>query len=168
MITVINKDYVVELPEYGVYQDIDPHNGKPFANQNKAQEWADAFVAGIQAQAAAEVVRENERLASILHLEVTANTTRITLGDSVTITTTLKNALGDVVPMNDDFAVPVEDETGKVVLIKLVEFTAGLASVDFQPGKSGYFCITEAGINRRMPEGVHFGLPEPVWITVFE
>lgn len=168
MISVINNRYVIQLPEFGVYQDVDPSTGEPFASEGDAQKWADDFIACIQAQQSEVAAREQRRLAATLHLDVTADKTRAALGDTVTITAVVKNALGDVVPMNDDFAVPVEDETGKVVLIKLATFSSGHASVDFQPGKSGYFVITEEGINRRMPGGLHFGLPAPVWITVFE
>lgn len=50
MISIIEGLYVVQMSEMGVYQDIDPATGQPFASEAAAKAWADAF---IQAHAAA-------------------------------------------------------------------------------------------------------------------
>lgn len=163
MISIINGNYVVELPEYGAYQDIDPQTGKPFASEAAAQVWADAFLAAVAAQQAAQQQAEHDRLAAILHIEISADKTRAILGDTITLTATVKNALGQVVDMNDSFAIPVENERGEVRLIKQTTFTEGHATVMFKPSSSGYYCITEAGMRR-----LAFGLPTPIEIVVVE
>ena len=81
MITVINGVYTIQLPEFGVDQNIDPHTGHPFANEADAQAWADEFVAQQAAQQAASVAAEQTRLAAIIHVEVTADKPRAMVGD---------------------------------------------------------------------------------------
>ncbi len=160
--------YVVQIPEYGVYQDSDPRTAQPFASELDAQKWSDDFLANIAAQKAAEEAAAQATLAAHLHIDLVADKLRTMKGDAITLTATVKNGLGNVVDLNDDFAVPVEDEGGKVILIKLATFVHGVAVVSLKPANSGYYCITEPGINRRLPSGVYFGLPAPLSVTVYE
>ena len=168
MITVINGVYTIQLPEFGVDQNIDPHTGHPFANEAAAQAWADEFVAQQAAQQAASVAAEQARLAAIIHVEATADKPRAMVGDLITLTGRMVNGLGQVVPMTDQFAVPVENEQGEVILIKLAEFVDGEATVSFTPTRSGYYCVTQSGINHKLPDGVHIGMPEELEIVVYE
>ena len=168
MITVINNHYVVQLPEYGVYQDIDPATGHPFADEAAAQAWGSAFIARMT-QHAAELESERQAtLASLLRIEVIPSHAEIKLGNAVTLEATVKNGLDQVVPLNDYFSVPIENEKGEVIMIKRVNFVDGVASVSFSPTKSGYYCITEGGINRRLPTTAYLRLPEPVEVVVYE
>lgn len=168
MIVITDGHYVVNAPEYGVYQDIDPSTGHLFANEQAAQTWWNAFLATVQAAETAAQAAEQARQAAILHLVIVPTDARVALGSPVAFTVTMKNGLGQVAPLNDDFAVPIENERGEVVMIKLATFVNGEAVVTLQPSRSGYYCITEQGINRRLPQGVHFGLPEEVEVVVFE
>jgi hypothetical protein len=168
MISIINGHYVVQLPELGVYQDIDPSVGQPFASEAAAQAWLDTFLASLATHQAAELAAEQARLAALMHIDVTIDKPKAMLGDTITLTATVKNGLGATVPLTQAFAVPVEDGNGTVTLIKLASFVNGVATAPFKPTQSGYFCITEKGINHKLPPGVFFGLPNPVEVVVYE
>lgn len=163
-----NNHYVVVYPEYGVYQDIDPKNGLPFADEAAAKAWADAFVANMELVDAARADADRKAKADWRILSVSADKLIAALGDTITVTATMKDGLGNVVLLTDTFAVPVENETGEVVLIKLAAFKDGMANVSLKPPRSGYYCITERGINRKLADGVHFALPVPLSVTVYE
>lgn len=168
MITIINGHYVVQLPEYGVYQDIDPVVGQPFASESAAQTWETAFIERMTQHAAELEAERKATLASLLRIEVVPSHAEIKLGNAVTLEASVKNGLDQVVPLNDYFCVPIENEKGEVIMIKRVEFIGGVASVSFSPTKSGYYCITEEGINRRLPTTAYLRLPEPVEVVVYE
>ena len=168
MIVITDGHYVVNAPEYGVYQDVDPSTGRPFANEQAARSWWDTFFATVQAAEAAAQAAEQARQAAILHLVIVPTDARVALGTPVAFTVTMKNGLDQVTPLNDDFAVPIENERGEVVMIKLATFVNGQATVNLQPPRSGYYCITEEGINRRLPTTAYLRLPEPVEVVVYE
>lgn len=167
MISIIDARYVVQLPEYGVYQDIDPVTGKPFAHESDAKAWEDAFLKKIEDQKAAEAAAEKEHLANTFTLTVVPAYSETELGKSVQLDSTIRNGLGDVVPFSGAFRVPIENEKGEVVMIKRVEFVNGQASANFAPSRSGYYCISEAGINHRLPE-FYLHLAQAVEVVVYE
>ena len=111
---------------------------------------------------------EHARQAALMHLVIVPTDARVALGSPIDFTVTMKNGLDQVAPLNDNFAVPIENERGEVVMIKLATFVNGEATVHLQPLRSGYYCITEQGINRKLPAGVYFGLPDPVEAVVYE
>lgn len=170
-ITVDAGQYVVELPDQGIRQAFNPDTRAPFANEAEAQAWQDATLAAIadhQAAAAAEATAaEQARLAAEIHLEITASSTTVVVGAAVQITATLKNGLGATVPLDQTFAVPIQDDFGTVVRVKSVTLVGGAATVSMTFDKSGYYRITEAGINAKL-EGMRIGLPAPFEVTVFE
>lgn len=168
MISVINDIYVVQAPEYGIYQDIDPKTSKAFANQAAAQAWYDNFVTARASNDAATAAAEHARLAQLLVLTVSLNAARVSINTAITGTATLRDGNGATVPLNDVFAVPILDDTGKVAKIKAVQFTNGVANVSLTFDHSGYYHITEAEINRKMPEGMHIAFAVPLDIVVYE
>lgn len=167
MISIIDGRYVVQLPEFGVYQDVDPTTGKPFAHESDAEAWSNTFLANIKAQQQAQEAERQAQLAQKLIVTITPSTTRMAVGDTVTIDVLIENGLGQIAPINDDFAVPIENEKGEVVMIKRVEFVNGQASANFAPSRSGYYCISEAGINHRLPE-FYLHLAQAVEVVVYE
>lgn len=168
MITIINGHYVVQLPEYGVYQDLDPAVGQPFASETAAQAWESAFIDRVSAHEAELEAARQETLASMLRIEVVPSHAEISLGDAVTLEASVKNGLDQLVPLNDYFCVPIQDETGAVIMVKRVQFVEGVASVSFSPTRSGYYCITESVINRRLPAAAYLRLPKSVEVVVWE
>lgn len=44
MIKLEAGNYVVQLPEHFLYQDINPENGQPFVSEAAAQAWEDAYL----------------------------------------------------------------------------------------------------------------------------
>lgn len=168
MISIINSIYVVQLPEHGVYQDIDPATGQPFAGESAAQAWEEAFIARMTAHAAEIAAGQQATLATLLRIEVVPSHAEVEVGQMVTLVGTVKNGLDQVVPLNDYFCVPIENEKGEGVMIKRVEFIDGVSSVSFSPTRSGYYCITESGINRRLPAAAYLRLPESVEVVVWE
>lgn len=171
MIIIENDIYVVVLPEHGIRQGFDAETREPFASQAVAQAYEDKVIAGIAATqaaaAAAATEAEQARLAGLVHLEIVADKTEVAVDTAVNIVATLKSGLGATVPLDQAFAVPIENSDGQVEMIKGVTFVAGSADVSITFTRSGYFRITEAGINRKL-EGTHIGLPAPFEVTVFE
>lgn len=163
-----NNHYVVQRPEFGVYQDINPATGQPFASEAEAQAWDDSFMSHLAATNAATADAEKKVKEAIRIITVTADKQIAQVGETITVTATVKNGLDAVVPLNDSFAVPVENEVGEVALIKLAAFVAGKAVVSLKPARSGYYNITERGINQKLPEGMRFNLPVPLSVTVYE
>ena len=168
MISIIDTRYVVQLPEYGVYQDIDPATGKPFADEDAATAWSNEFMATVKAQQQAQEAEHQAQLAQKLIVTITPSTTRMAVGDTVTIDVLIENGLGQVAPINDDFAVPITNERGQVVMIKHAIIKSGKATLSVVPKSSGYYCITSEGINHGYPVVPWFDLVEPSEITVFE
>ena len=168
MISIINNKYVVQLPEHGVYQDIDPATGQPFADEATAQSWEAAFIARMTAHAAEIAAGQQVTLAALLRIEVVPSHAEVAVGQMVTLVGTVENGLDQVVPLNDYFCVPIENEKGEVIMIKRVEFIDGVASVSFSPTRSGYYYITEEGVNRRLPSASYLRLPESVEVVVYE
>lgn len=167
MITIIDTRYVVQLPDYGVFQDVDPTTGKPFAHESDAKAWEAEFLKRIADQKAAEEAAEKEKLAKTYTLTVVPTNSETELGKGVQLDSTIRNGLGQIVPFSGAFRVPIENEKGEVVMIKRVEFVKGQASANFAPSRSGYYCISEAGINHRLPE-IYLHLAEPVEVIVYE
>lgn len=136
-----------------------PIVGQPWPNWTGV-EWA--MLPYVDPHAAAQA-----RLAGELHLHIAANKTTAAVAESVTVTATLKDGLGAVVPLSSGFSVPIEDSEGAVAMIKGVAFVGGQASVQIAFQRSGYFRITEAGINRKLTD-MYIRLDAPFEITVYE
>lgn len=170
-VTVENNQYIVIIPEESIRQEFNPDTRQPFASEAEAQGWQDAYMASIvAAKAAAEAAAaaaEQARLSALLHLDIVADSTAVPVGAPVNIVATLKDGHGNVVPLNQAFAVPIQDSSGNVARIKGVTLVNGVASMSLTFDRSGYYQITEAGINSKLV-GVFIGLPAPFEITVFE
>lgn len=170
-VTVESNKYIVIIPEESIRQEFNPDTRQPFASEAEALGWQDAFMASITAaKAAAEAAAaaaEQARLSALLHLDIAADNTAVAVGAPVNITATLKDGHGATVPLNQAFAVPIQDSSGNVARIKGVTLVGGVASLSLSFDRSGYYRITEAGINAKLA-GLHIGLPEPFEITVFE
>lgn len=170
-VTVENNRYIVIIPEESIRQEFNPDTRQPFASEAEAQGWQDTFMANLAAaKAAAETeaaAAEQTRLSALIHLDIVADQTAVPVGTAINITATLKDGHGDVVPLNQVFAVPIQDSNGNVARIKGVTLVNGTASLSLTFDRSGYYQITEAGINSKLV-GVFIGLPAPFEITVFE
>lgn len=102
-----------------------------------------------------------------LVLRLLADTQMAAVGETVTITAELR--LGTALaPISAMFAVPIEDAEGRVTRIKAAAFVAGAATVTLVFPASGYYRLTEAGINRKLPEGQRIRLAAPFEITICE
>jgi hypothetical protein len=97
-----------------------------------------------------------------LSIDLAADKLVAAINEPITITATL-NA-----PIDAQFAVPIEDGNGLVVKIKAVAFVAGVATVVLAFDKSGYYRLTEAGINRKLPPDQQIALVAPFEVTVVE
>lgn len=100
--------------------------------------------------------------APLATLTLSADHSVAAVNQTVTITAALD------VPLDETFAVPIEDAAGQVVKVKAVAFVAGQATAALAFDKSGYYRLTEAGINRKLPAEMRIALPEPFEITVVE
>jgi len=168
MINLIENKYVCELPEYHLYQDCNPDNGgQPFATEEAAQAWEDAYKAVQVAAADTHAAEARAKLAAELTLSVTLAADSVQINTPLAATVEIRNGLGQVVPVTRSFAVPICDADGFVTMIKGVSFVAGVASVSLTFTKSGYYHISEAEINRKLV-GMFLRLPVPVEVTVFE
>ncbi len=173
MVTLENGNYVVELPEYGVKQPINPdvQPQRPFASQTEAQAWETAFLAGLAAaQTAAQSAAAAAlaaKLSAEVHLSVTATPAEAAVGASISFAATLKDGHGNVLPINQTFAVPIQDATGAVVRVKSIPLVNGAATVSLSFAASGYYRITEAEINKRLA-GMYIHLDTPIEVTVVE
>lgn len=164
------RHYVVDTPEMGIYQDIDPSTGGPFLSEAAAQGWLDDYIAALDsdrvAQEASLAQAERDRLAAEVSLSIVANSIEVGVGAPVLFTATLKNGLDATIPITQSFAVPIESN-GLVSRIKGVAFVNGVADVSITFDKSGYYQITEQGINSRL-DGMYIHLAAPFEVTVFE
>lgn len=107
--------------------------------------------------------------APALDLDISADKEIAAVGEAVNVTARLLvHGTDTVAPLDHHFAVPVEDAEGAVAMIKGVVFTKGVASVTLTFAKSGYYRITEAGINRKLPPGQQIGFPRVFEVTVYE
>lgn len=172
MVTIENGIFVVQRPDLGIRQDRNPDTGAPFASEAEAKAWEDHLVASIEATRAAGAVdasaAERERLAAEVHLEVSLSATSVLIGRDVTVSARLVNGLGKVVPVTDSFCVPIEDEAGVARKLKRIDLVNGQsAQTPLTFAQSGYYRLTEAGINRR-PWGTYVRLPVPIEIAVYE
>lgn len=70
-------------------------------------------------------------------------------------------------PINQIFAVPIESDSGQVVMVKAVTFVGGHASLTLTFARSGYYRITEKAINSRLA-GMFIRFPVPLEVVVFE
>ena len=168
MISIKEGKYVVESVEYGIYQDMDPDTRLPFISEARAIAWFDATKALIDADHAAEEAKRIAALRAKLSVHISVDETRAMLGTPITLSAVFKNALDEIVLLNDNFAVPIQNDIGDIALIKLATFVNGTSTVVFTPKTSGYFCITEKGINHKLPEGVNIGLPTPIEVVIYE
>jgi len=167
MVNLKDGIYVVELPECHLYQPHDPATGLPFADQAAAQAFEDGYIAQVAATAAAVAAAQAAELAAQISLIVTADKVEAAVGASFTITATLKDGHGNVVPSSDTFAVPVQDDQDVIVKVKNVTLVNGTATVNISFDKSGYYRITEEGLNRKLTT-MRIVLPRPFEVTVFE
>lgn len=167
MINLKDGLYVVELPEHQLYQPHNPDTGQPFTCEADAKAWEDAYLVLAARIAADTAAAAQAHLAALLHLEIVADHAEVAVGTAINVTAMIKNGLGATVPLDQAFAVPIENSAGQVEMIKGVTFAAGNANVSITFLRSGYFRITEAGINRKL-NGMHIGLPAPFEVTVFE
>lgn len=170
-VTVANGSYVVELPEYGVRQSVDPETKAGFASEAAALAWQASFIAGLQAaqqQAVqAQQAAEQAALAAQVWLEVTPAAARVQAGGALVVTARMRDGLGATVPLNETYHVPIEDETGRVRKVVRIAMTAGLATATLGFAESGYYRLTEAGINRCL-DGQRIRLSAPVEIVCWE
>ena len=168
-VTVENNQYIVIIPEESIRQEFNPDTRQPFVTEAEAQAWQDAYlasVAQIQQQHADEAAAaEQARLNALLHIDIAADKTSAAIGEAVNITATLLNGHGATVPLTQTFAVPIED-SGGVTRIKSVAMVNGTATVSLTFDRSGYYRITEEGINAKL-HGIYIGLPAPFEVTVF-
>ena len=65
-------------------------------------------------------------------------------------TATLTDAEGAPAPVSATFMVPIEDASGITVKVKAVTFSDGVATASVTFDKSGYYRITEAGVNSKL------------------
>lgn len=112
------------------------------------------FAAIIEAEQAAQAIQ--------LSLTLAADKLVAAVNEPITITATLN------VPIDAQFAIPIEDGNGLVTKIKAVAFAAGVATVTLAFEKSGYYRLTEAGINRKLPPDQQIALVAPFEVTVVE
>ena len=173
MVTLENGNYVVELPEYGVKQTINPdvQPQRPFVSQAEAQAWEDAFLTGLataqtaaQAAAAAALAA---KLSAEVHLSVTATPASAAVGAPISFLATLKDGHGNMLPISETFAVPIQDATGAVVRVKSIPMVSGAATVSLSFPASGYYQITQQCLNAKLP-GMTIILDTPLEVTVTE
>lgn len=128
---------------------------------------ADAAFAEIAHKDDWEAVSESSPFA--LSLAITADKQRAAVNESIAVAASL-NVFGMAVvaPVTDSFAVPIEDSDGKIVKVKAVDFVNGDGVTNIAFDKSGFYRITEAGINRNLPPGQRIALPQPFEIIVYE
>jgi hypothetical protein len=171
-VTVENNAYVVIIPEQHIRQEINPDTREPFASEAEALAWQDATLGAITAHqtaaTAAQAAAHATALAAAVHLEIVADHTEVAVGTAIAIAATLKNGRGDTVPLTQQFAVPIQSDTGAVVKIKGVALVNGVANISLTFDKSGYYRITEQGINSKLDAAHFIGLPVPFEVTVFE
>lgn len=171
MVILENDQYVVSLPEHGIRQDFNPHTGAPFVSQAEAQAYEDTCTAGIEshqdAAAAAVVEAQQAALSAQTSLSVTADKSAAAVGVAFSVSATLKDGHGNVVPSNDTFAVPIQDDSGAIVKVKTVTLVNGVATVGISFDKSGYYRITEECMNRKLTS-MHIHLPTAFELTVYE
>jgi len=74
----------------------------------------------------------------------------------------------NIATLTADFAVPIHDESGKTVLIKLVSFVDGIANTTLRFNYSGYYRITQSVINGKLSYGQKISLPLAFEITAYE
>ena len=171
-VTVKDGNYVVELPDYGLYQGINPDTHLPFADEAAALAWQAEYIANVAAAKAAHdaqiAAAQQAALAALTNLQIVADHTTAAIGTAISITATLHDGLGGGVAMDATFAVPIEDAAGFVAMIKSVTFAAGVASLSITFAHSGYYRITEQGLNRKLPPDQQIGLAAPFEVTIYE
>lgn len=172
-VTVVNGEYVVEIPEQSIYQPFNPdvQPQRPFASQTEAQAWNDAFLASVataQANAqAATAAALSAKLSAEVHLSVTATPASAAVGAAISFSATLKDGHGNVLPISETFAVPIQDATGAVVRVKSIPMVSGAATVSLSFPASGYYQITQQCLNAKLP-GMTIILDTPLEVTVTE
>ena len=93
----------------------------------------------------------------------------VQVGSDFTVQASLHNPDGTLAPVNELFLVPIEraDAPGMAAMVKGVQFSGGQATVSIAFPASGYYQITESGINSRLQDR-HIALPTPLQVTVFD
>ncbi len=166
------KQYCGVTPEWGIYQPFNPSNQQPWASEEEALAWQATVIASIKKeqvdaakkQAAVELAEKK----AIRKIVVEPNDGRILLGETFNVGVKIVDGLGKVVEtVNEDFAVPIEDMNGNVLLYKLVVFNKGVATIAFTPEKSGRYFVTEKGINYGVPAERYLALEEQVELLVY-
>lgn len=110
-----------------------------------------------------------EPSAYALTLDLSADKQRAAVAEDVTFTATLKVFGTDITaPVTDAFGVPIENDAGQIVMVKAVSFTDGAGSLTMAFDKSGFYRITETGINRSLPAGQRIAFPQSFEIVILE
>lgn len=104
-----------------------------------------------------------------LALQIEAGSPWVSVGTAFPIRATLRLPGGDLAPVDELFLVPIErsDAPGRAAMVKGVQFSGGQATVQISFPASGYYQITESGINSRLT-GRRIGLSSPFEITVYD
>lgn len=107
--------------------------------------------------------------APMLDLDISSDKSSAAVGEQIHVTAKLLvHGTQQIAPLNQRFAVPIQDAEGAVSLVKGVEFIHGVADITLVLPKSGYFRITEDGINRKLQESERIGLNTAFEVTIYE
>lgn len=99
-------------------------------------------------------------------LEVTGSPS-VAVGTPEEFTARLLDAEGTPAPISGTFMVPIEDANGTIVKVKGVTFTDGVATASVTFERSGYYRITEAGVNSKLDGTMRIATPGFA-VTCFE
>ena len=107
--------------------------------------------------------------AIVANLTLVTSASSVEINTAITFTATLTDPVtGAVSSITALFQVPIQDPTGAIVLVKGVSFTAGVATISLCFAQSGYYCLTDDGINSKLPSNAQINLLTPLEITVYE
>lgn len=89
------------------------------------------------------------------------------VGSPFPIRAELRTPGGDLAPVNELFLVPIDCSGTEAAMVKGVQFSGGVSQVEVVFPTSGYYRITEVGINSRL-RGMRISLPTPFEVTVYD
>lgn len=104
---------------------------------------------------------------SDFELSLVAGDPWVQVGAPFPIQAELRRPGGDLAPINDLFLVPIDRSGAEAAMVKGVQFSGGVSHVEVVFPTSGYYRITEAGINSRL-RGMSISLPTPFEVTVYD
>ena len=104
-----------------------------------------------------------------LDLSLTCTTPQQGINTAFDVTAILSvHGTTQVAPITDTFAVPIMDSLGAIVMVKAVSFVDGVANPQITFPKSGYYVITNDGINVKLPDGSKIFLAQPFELVAYE